>query len=210
MTNWRASTMAVQHCVLGLLLLALSAANASAAQATPPRELLLENVRVVDFSDPGAASYDETSLLLRAGRIAYVGAAARAEAGSDAVVLDGAGRTLLPGLNDLHVHLWDEAELGAYLAHGVTTIRNLSGMPFHLELAARIDRGEVAGPRLLTSGPILNSRGPNLQVNHQVVEDGPEARAAATVGDAQGLVDVEMADVGPDHRWRSQTSPSQA
>ena len=49
MTNWRASTMAVQHCVLGLLLLALSAANASAAQATPPRELLLENVRVVDF-----------------------------------------------------------------------------------------------------------------------------------------------------------------
>ncbi len=186
MTNWRASTMAVQHCVLGLLLLALSAANASAAQATPPRELLLENVRVVDFSDPGAASYDETSLLLRAGRIAYVGAAARAEAGSDAVVLDGAGRTLLPGLNDLHVHLWDEAELGAYLAHGVTTIRNLSGMPFHLELAARIDRGEVAGPRLLTSGPILNSRGPNLQVNHQVVEDGPEARAAVRAQHAAG------------------------
>jgi len=186
MTSRRATTVQVQHCVFGLLLLALTAANASAALATPPHELLLENVRIVDFSDPGAASYEDTSLLLRAGRIAFVGAAARAEAGSDAVVVDGAGRTLLPGLNDLHVHLWDEAELGAYLAHGITTIRNLSGMPFHLELAARIDRGEVAGPRLLTSGPILNSRGPNLQVNHQVVEDGPEARAAVRDQHAAG------------------------
>ena len=36
----------------------------------------------------------------------------------------------------MHVHIWDKAELGAYLASGVTTVRNMSGMPFLLKMGA--------------------------------------------------------------------------
>ncbi|SFD72867.1 hypothetical protein [Thermophagus xiamenensis] len=49
-------------------------------------------------------------------------------------VVDGQNGFLLPGLTDMHVHLWDRYELGLYLANGVTTIRNVWGLPFHLRL----------------------------------------------------------------------------
>ncbi|GAA0267922.1 amidohydrolase family protein [Alteraurantiacibacter aestuarii] len=100
--------------------------------------------------------------------------------------IDARGLHLLPGLIDMHVHVWSEAGLGAYLAHGVTTVRNLSGMPFHLRMAEAVEAGQLTGPHLFTSGPILNSPGPNAQINHQIVltrEDGREAvRAQAEAG----------------------------
>jgi imidazolonepropionase-like amidohydrolase len=101
--------------------------------------------------------------------------------------VDGRGLYLMRGLTDMHVHVWDQAELGAYLAHGVTQIRNLSGMPFHLRLAQEIEAGSVVGPRLVTSGPILNSPGANFQVNHERVETAQEARAAVRRQHADGF-----------------------
>lgn len=85
---------------------------------------------------------------------------------------------VLPGLVDAHVHVWDKAELNAYLAYGVTTVRNASGMPFLLGYAQAIQEGVLIGPRLLTTGPIINSPGPNQQPNHQLVESAQQARQA--------------------------------
>jgi hypothetical protein len=76
------------------------------------------------------------------------------------------------------VHVWDEAELAAYLAHGVTSVRNMSGLPFHLSLIARIEEERILGPDISTTGPILNSPGPNQQPNHQLITTAEEARAA--------------------------------
>lgn len=140
------------------------------------RSLLVDNVRLVGFSDPRPAIQKGVSLLIRDGRIAAVMPAGEAAPADTRV--DGSGLTVIPGLTDMHIHLWDQAELGAYLGSGITTIRNMSGMPFHLRLAQRIDAGELSGPRLLTSGPILNSNGPNEQVNHQIVNDETAARKA--------------------------------
>lgn len=148
-------------------------------EATLPNlsgDMLIEHVKLIDFSGEQATSTDSASVLITDGKIAYAGDGAMAL--NAEMVIDGTGLTLTPGLTDMHVHVWDEAELGAYLAHGVTTVRNMSGMPFHLDLMARIDAGTLTGPRLLTSGPILNSTGPNMQINHQLVEDAEAARAA--------------------------------
>ncbi len=128
------------------------------------------------MTEGDAAPHEGWSVLIRDGRIAEVGPEVQVPPG--ATVVEGEGRTLLPGLIDMHVHIWDEVELAAYLAHGVTTVRNMSGMPIHLELAERIEAGEIEGPRLVTTGPILNSPGPNQQLNHQLVHDAAEARAA--------------------------------
>src|SRR5438067_146666 len=49
-------------------------------------------------------------------------------------VVDGAGRYLLPGLADMHVHYWDAGEAALFLANGVTHVRNMWGAPFHLAL----------------------------------------------------------------------------
>ncbi len=147
-----------------------------AAQADPP--LLLRNVRILDLSGSDPVLNPDQSVLIDRGTITAVGPTAAVTVPSAARVVDGGGRIAMPGLVDMHVHVWDEAALGAYLARGVTTIRNASGMPFHLRLAQEITAGQIAGPRLITTGPILNGDGPNAQVNHQIVANGTEARAA--------------------------------
>jgi hypothetical protein len=73
----------------------------------------------------------------------------------DLPVIDGGGRFLLPGLMDMHVHVWDRYELGLYLANGVTAVRNVWGMPMHLRMKKDINNGEIIAPLLYTTGPKL-------------------------------------------------------
>jgi len=143
-----------------------------------PIGVLIDNVRLVSMV-PGAADIEEARAVLVMGdRIAEVGAAGALSAPDGVRVVDGAGRTLIPGLIDAHIHLNDEAELAAYLAHGVTGVRNMSGYPFHLRLSERIATGALLGPDFITTGPMLNSHGPNETVLQQTVTTGDEARAA--------------------------------
>lgn len=65
---------------------------------------------------------------------------------------------VMPGLNDMHVHLWDRYELGLYLANGVTGIRNVWGFPMHLKIKEDIAQGELIAPSFTTSGPKLTGR----------------------------------------------------
>lgn len=158
----------------------------SAAVANSPDTYLLDNVQVLDLDGDAAAVRPDMAILVEGGIIAAVMPAAEARSAEGVKIIDGAGRIAMPGLVDMHVHVWDEASLGAYLAAGVTTIRNASGMPFHLRLADRIARGEVLGPRLVTTGPILNSPGANAQINHHIVTTAEEARAAVRQHHAAG------------------------
>ena len=69
--------------------------------------------------------------------------------------VDGEGRYLLPGLMDMHVHVWDDYELGLYLASGVTAVRNLWGQPMHLRMKEKIRSGKILSPAFFTSSPKL-------------------------------------------------------
>lgn len=104
----------------------------------------------------------------------------------------GRGAYVIPGLIDTHVHVWDEAELLSYLSFGVTTIRNASGMPFHLKWGQDIAQGKQLGSRLLTTGPILNGQGPNTQINHQIVMSADAARAAVQAQYKRGYRHVKV------------------
>ncbi|MCF8238376.1 MAG: hypothetical protein K9I85_09500 [Saprospiraceae bacterium] len=55
----------------------------------------------------------------------------------------------------MHVHVWDECELGLYLASGVTAVRNLWGLPMHLRMKDKIGQGEILSPAFYTSSPKL-------------------------------------------------------
>lgn len=92
------------------------------------------------------------SVLIKDGRIAEVG---RNIAPGEYPVIDGDHAYLMPGLTDMHVHVWDQYELGLYLSNGVTTVRNLWGRPFHLKLKKHIGEGKLLGPQFFTSGPKL-------------------------------------------------------
>lgn len=139
-------------------------------------DLLIRDVRVVGFAGEAADIREHAFILVRDGDIVAVRDVPDGLSADQ--VVEAAGLTLTPGLTDMHVHIWDEAELGGYLSYGVTRVRNMSGMPFHLDLIDRIEAGELTGPHLLTTGPILNSHGPNEQLNHQFAETADEARQA--------------------------------
>jgi len=70
-------------------------------------------------------------------------------------VIDAKNKYLMPGLIDMHVHVWDRYELGLYLSNGVTAVRNVWGMPMHLRIKEDINKDEIISPLFFTSGPKL-------------------------------------------------------
>jgi imidazolonepropionase-like amidohydrolase len=103
---------------------------------------------------------EDQTLLVAAGRIAALGGAASVVVPAGARRVDGSGLTVLPGLADMHVHVQAEAQLRTNLAHGVTTIRPMWGMPAHLEWQRRLDAGELVGARIYPASEILDGDPP--------------------------------------------------
>ncbi len=143
-----------------------------------PSGVLIDNVRLISMVPGAPDAEDGRSVLVIGDRIIQIGAAGEVTAPEGVRTIDANGQTLIPGLIDAHIHLSDEAELAGYIAHGVTGLRNTSGYPFHLPLSKRIREGRILGPDFITTGPILNSRGPNESPLQQTVTTGTEARAA--------------------------------
>lgn len=65
---------------------------------------------------------------------------------------------LTPGLIDMHVHVWDQYELGLYLSNGVTAVRNLWGMPMHLRMKEDETKDRILSPLFYTTGPKLTGK----------------------------------------------------
>lgn len=120
--------------------------------ATPP-PVLIEKVRVLDFSTGGFGSV--TSILLQNGRIAWVGSAADRKLPAGTVTVDGSGRFAIPGLFDTHGHQGG-CGFAPYISYGVTSVRNMGN---RLELQnAHADRGDFTGDavsRCFYAGRIL-------------------------------------------------------
>lgn len=120
---------------------------------------------------------EDHTLVVRGGRIAELRPAAEVAVPEGATVVDAAGRYLLPGLVDMHVHTWMESELTAFLASGVTTVRNMFGAPLHLAWRDEIAAGERLGPTIYTAGPIVDGE-PPIWPGSRVIETAEDARAA--------------------------------
>lgn len=140
----------------GLVLGGLAADSAVAQQA-----IAFRDVNVIPMDEERVLA-DQT-VIVSDGRIMSIGAAAETAIPDDAEVVEGDGRYLLPGLAEMHAHVPGsndprlvEEVLFLYVANGVTTARGMLGEPSHLELRARLERHDVLGPRLITSGPSLN------------------------------------------------------
>jgi imidazolonepropionase-like amidohydrolase len=147
--------------------------------------LLVRDVTVIDGT--GASPRQHASVLVRSGTIQEIGDAATLKAPRGARVVEGHGRFLLPGLWDAHVHLsyGDETELAALVANGVTSVRDMGGDLELLDgLRARIDKGELAGPRIVRAGPVVD--GPKPGVPHRLTVTSPE-EAREAVARLQGL-----------------------
>ena len=158
---------------------------------TPPA-LLFRDARVVD----GIADEPfEAAVLVVDGRVAEIGAPGmRAPDLSDLRVIALEGRTLMPGLIDVHVHptateviedfqrpvpttlrsLVARTHLEAMLRRGFTTVRDAGGCDIGLRLAT--DRGLIDGPRLFVAGKALSQTGGHG--DERAVTDGDPTEGA--------------------------------
>ncbi len=76
---------------------------------------------------------------------------------ADFQIIDGAGKYLIPGLIDSHVHLFKSPnDLLLYVANGVTQIREMIGEPDHLKWRQQIEEGRI-GPDMFVVSPRLGS-----------------------------------------------------
>jgi cytosine/adenosine deaminase-related metal-dependent hydrolase len=90
----------------------------------------------------------------------------------DATVIVGVGLTAMPGLTDAHVHM-NKIDAGTFLANGVTSVRELNGSPQHLQLRDDIASGNILGPRMLVSSPLISGR--SIQFRHVLLETPAQA-----------------------------------
>jgi len=186
----------------GAALLLLLAAGQISVAAIPaasgpnaPPVTAVVNVTLVPMDREGLLPGQ--TVIVRGGRIAEIGPASTMTIPAGAIVVDGTGRYLTPGLADMHVHLdslvqarpnFGDAPL--FLAYGITTVLNLRGEPEHLAWRQRIGNGELLAPNLYTSGEFINE--PRERTPEEVeVEVTSQFRAGYDVIKYHQIVDAE-------------------
>lgn len=136
-----------------LLAVVLAAIISSPLAAQERASVAFEHVRVRTMN--AERVIDDGYVIVQGGRIAEVGEGPLPE-NFVGERIAGHGATLMPGLADMHVHHYETDIGAAYLANGITIVRNLTGSLG----AARRDQaaidGAVVGPRVETSGPIID------------------------------------------------------
>src|SRR4051812_19648336 len=169
------------------LFAALLFASAAAAPASAGESVVVTAARMVDVLT--GRIVEEPVIVITDGRIASVvgRGGARPVIPAGAKRIDLPGKTLLPGLIDMHVHLTSLAEIGGYrgfqytdsfwsavgaanaektLRAGFTTVRNVGSDGFQdVGLREAIDGGWLEGPRIVTAGYAIGATGGHCDNN---------------------------------------------
>jgi hypothetical protein len=115
--------------------------------------LVIRDVAVLPMDAPRVLEHQ--TLVVADGRIVALASASRVRPPAHALVIDGQGKFVLPGLADMHVHLTTADELPMYVGNGVLTVRDLNGSPETLAWRQAIATHRMIGPRLFVSGPMI-------------------------------------------------------
>ncbi len=100
-------------------------------------------------------------VVLDGDKIVAVGPRDKIAIPSDATTIDATGKFLVPGLWDMHAHLAPVEQVAAYLAAGVTSIRDIGYIiDFIAGIRDAIEAGKGIGPRILFNG-LVDGNGPN-------------------------------------------------
>jgi len=129
------------------------------SSATPKdKQIAIVGGRLINI-ETGTA-IDHSVILVENGKITKTGTQGAVPIPAGARIIHAEGRTVLPGLWDMHAH-FEQAEWGpAYLAAGVTTVRDCGNEFAYINAVKRtIDEGHGVGPHILRAG-IIDGPGP--------------------------------------------------
>ena len=174
--------------LLGALVILPAIALFGTGSSTPQARrstIAIENVAVVDVVN-GRVTSPQT-VLIAEGRIEAMGEAGKVVVPTGAIRVDGKGRYLMPGLVDMHVHLFNNAThrppndwaFPLFVANGVTGVRDmrseLSDLPTIESWRDAVAKCQLAAPRVLAAGVAV--RGDSVEAARKAVRDAHTARA---------------------------------
>ncbi len=155
----------------------------------PAHALAIRHVRVFDADS--ATVRENQIVILKGNRIESVEADSGAALPAGTEAIDGAGKTLLPGLFDMHGHFAAYEGL-LNIACGVTNVRDLGNdMDRLLRWKRQMDADETIGPRIVLAG-VMDGRGPFAAPTNVLVDTEAEARAAIEKYKAAGYIQIKI------------------
>jgi hypothetical protein len=155
----------------------------------PKHAVAIEHVRVFD-SEQATVREDQT-VVIEGERISQAGPAAAIQVPKDAERMDGSGKTLLPGLFDMHAHAQPLDGL-LNIASGVTSVRDMGNDIGELaRLQGQWQSGTAIGPRVWKSG-FIDGPGPFQAPTGLYVTTEEEARAAVNRYADLGYIQIKL------------------
>jgi Amidohydrolase family len=141
------------------------------------KPLEITDVTVIDTT--GAPAKTGQTIAVEGNRISQVGDAKKVHAPKGAQVVNARGLYVIPGLWDMHVHVWEtDRTFPLFIANGVLGLRNMGGHLDELKRwRAQVVNGELLGPHMVISGPLVDGLNPAHPDHAVVVHDPAEARA---------------------------------
>ena len=161
--------------------------------------IAITHARVIDGT--GTSARNDQTILIRKGKIESVGAV---DVPAEAKVIDATGRSVMPGLIDMHGHMFYTAgnvyradgslAMGGitlnemfysyprlYLAAGVTSVRTTGAIEPYTDLNLKkwIDRGMVPGPKMDVTSPYIEGEGTMFPQMHEVGSPADAQKMAA-------------------------------
>jgi imidazolonepropionase-like amidohydrolase len=156
----------------------------------PSGPVAFTQVRVFD-ADAKVFLADRT-VIVDQGRIVAHGGANEIQVPSGAKVIDGKGKTLLPGLWDAHMHVGNDFAGLQELSLGVTSVRDPGNdNALTLDRRARASRGELLMPNVYPSS-LIDGRGPFTAQVAGVATSEAEAVALVEKAKAEGFLGVKF------------------
>src|SRR5579859_1365426 len=146
--------------------IALAAADGMASLAELSQRLSVRRPDVLAFVNgtlidgTGAPALPDSAVVVRGDRILAVGPRSAVPIPPEAKIVDAHGKSILPGLWDMHAH-FQQVEWGPiYLAAGVTTVRDCANeLEFITSVRDAVAQGRGVGPRILAAG-VVDGTGP--------------------------------------------------
>ncbi len=176
-------------------------AQRQASRLDTERPIVVRHVGIIDGT--GAPLQRDMTMVIAHRHIAALGRDGRVPIPARAIRVDGRGLFAVAGLWDMHAHLTTRGELAFLLSRGITSVRDMGSVitlvkPWRDSIAA----GLLDGPRIKTSGPVLESPKSIEAMSAAQVKHGDGADVAWRISvpspnEAQHAVD-SVADLGAD------------
>jgi imidazolonepropionase-like amidohydrolase len=158
-----------------------------------PKALAIVNVNIIDTK--GGKSKPKMTVLITGNRISAIGKTKALIIPKDTFVIDATNKYLIPGLWDMHTHIWDKDSLfPAYLANGITGVRDMGTViePW-VKWRKQAESGEITGLRAIIAGKIIDGFKPFFYFFVQATDEA-KAREYVRTFKSQGADFIKVYD----------------